>query len=487
MKFKAFDRLLYPVTLIILIFIAGCKEQGTQPDDEITGRLVILYTNDEHGWMEPEEDEGRAASMMGLWREEEGYTEDGPFLILSGGDMWTGPAISTWFQGESMVEVMNAMEYDAAAIGNHEFDFTVSGLYDRLEQVEFPFLSANIREKATGNIPDFAQPYIVLEVNGIQVGLIGLTSTSTPTSAFPEYVEDFDFIAYDEALNEITPQVKAAGAELIMVVGHITVTEMRALVSTAVELGIAIVGGGHDHRRVAEIQEGVGLVEGGGEMESYGKVELVFDTGADTLISIEISNHDNVAGEPDAEIAGIVSYWATQENAALSEVIGYVSMTISRYSPSMHNMVTDAWLEAFPQADISATNRGGFRADIAAGEITLGTIVGVLPFENNVVELELSGSELISYIQESNPVVGGMTTIDGYFHTDGTPLASDSIYTVLVTDYMWSASPDFLMIYDPEPYPTNVNWRNPVIDWIRARNTAAADPLDNYLDTAARQ
>jgi 2',3'-cyclic-nucleotide 2'-phosphodiesterase (5'-nucleotidase family) len=177
--------------------------QRTSNPTKTQRQLVILYTSDEHGWMEATGSTGGAAGLMGLWQEEEGYTEEGPFLILSGGDMWTGPAISTWFQGESMVEVMNAMGYDAAAIGNHEFDFQVAVLYDRLEQAEFPFLSANIREKATGNIPDFAQPYVVEEVNGIQVGLIGLSSTTTPTSAFPDYVEDYNFIEYDEALTEV--------------------------------------------------------------------------------------------------------------------------------------------------------------------------------------------------------------------------------------------------------------------------------------------
>ncbi|MFC1618533.1 bifunctional metallophosphatase/5'-nucleotidase [Candidatus Neomarinimicrobiota bacterium] len=486
MRCPAFGKRILPILLFFLLFIPGCKEQATQPNGEIQRQLVILYTNDEHGWMEATASTDGAAGLMGLWREEEGYTDDGPFLVLSGGDMWTGPAISTWFQGESMVEVMNAMEYDAAAIGNHEFDFQVAGLYDRLEQAEFPFLSANIREKATGNIPDFAQPYIIEEINGIQVGLIGLTTISAPTSTFPDYVKDYDFIAYDEALSEVTPQIQSAGAELIMVVGHITQYEMRALASTAASLGIAIVGGGHDHRRVAEMQDGVALIEGGGEMKSYAKVELAFDTEADTMISLAVSNHDNVGGTPDAEVGGIVSYWAAQEDAALSEVIGYLSATIFSYSPAMHNMVTDAWLAAFPQAAISATNRGGFRADITAGDITLGTIVGVLPFENSVVELEITGSELISYIQNENPVVGGMTTMGGYFHTDGTPISNDSTYSVLVTDYMWSASSS-LPVYDPEPYPTNANWRDPVIDWIRAQNTTAADPLDNYLDTTVRQ
>ena len=107
--------------------------------------LTVLYTNDEHGWMAGEEKHGGAASMMYLWTTEEGYTEEGSYLIVSGGDTWTGPAISSWFDGESMVEVMNEMGYDAAAIGNHEFDYGVDGLERRAAQAEFPYLSANIQ------------------------------------------------------------------------------------------------------------------------------------------------------------------------------------------------------------------------------------------------------------------------------------------------------------------------------------------------------
>ena len=452
-------------------------------------QVVILYTNDEHGWMEPVDTTagiGGAAEMMGLWRETEGYTADGPFLILSGGDMWTGPAISTWFQGESMAEVMNAMEYDAAAIGNHEFDFSVDELRTRLKQSDFPFLSANIREKTTGDIPDFAAPYTVQEVNGVQVGLIGLTTTSTPTSTFPDYVMDYDFIPYEVALEEVVPQVKVEGAELLVVLGHICYDEMQALASTAAELGIAAIGGGHCHERVADKASGVALIESGAYLEAYARVEIGFDVEADQVVTLEASIQDNSGGTPDPAVHTVVAYWRTRADTALSEVIGCAEATISQYSPAMHNMVSDAWLAAFPLADISATNRGGFRQDIPAGNVTLGTIVGVLPFENVIVELDLTGAQLINYIEAAQPVVGGMTTIGDYTRTDGTPIAADSSYVVLVNDYMYSSS-NTLQDYDPDPYYTSVNWRDPVIEWIRVRNTSSTDPLDNYLDSVDRQ
>ncbi len=128
-------------TFTILYF--SCTDKPTDPvKEESSKNIIILYTNDEHGWIEGSEGYGTAAELMGIWRETEGYSEEkSNYLILSGGDMWTGPAISTWFQGKSTVEAMNAMHYSAAAIGNHEFDFKIEGLKQRMEESNFPFLS----------------------------------------------------------------------------------------------------------------------------------------------------------------------------------------------------------------------------------------------------------------------------------------------------------------------------------------------------------
>ena len=176
------------LVLLVPIIFFSCKKNSN--DNEDTQNIIILYTNDEHGWIEKSDYTDGAANMMGLWRDNEGYDGEDRYLIISGGDNWTGPAISTWFEGESTIDVMNAMEYDASAIGNHEFDFKVDGLYDRIEQADFPYLSANIREKASGEIPDFATPYIIKDIDGLMIGIIGLTTTTTPYSTFPDHVAD---------------------------------------------------------------------------------------------------------------------------------------------------------------------------------------------------------------------------------------------------------------------------------------------------------
>ncbi|MBL7094096.1 bifunctional metallophosphatase/5'-nucleotidase [candidate division KSB1 bacterium] len=490
MKSKTIKRVTKLNFLFFLIFFTiSCKKNIplNPPDPSKNFRnLTILYTNDEHGWMEATTTHGGAAGMVGLWKEKEGYTESGPYLILSGGDMWTGPAISTWTHGEAMAQVMNAMDYSAAAIGNHEFDFKVEGLMERLEQSEFPFLSANIKSKTTGEIPDFAMPYLIKEVNDIKIGIIGLTTTTTPLSTFPDHVKDFDFINYADALQEVVPKAKQDGAELLVITGHICAGEIRALIPIAKELGISVIGGGHCHRVVNDSLNGIAIIESGSYMQGYAKVELVFDTAGDTVVSKKQDVVENIGGSPDPEISTIVTYWQGQTNATLSEVIGYAKAEINRHSNGMHNMVTDSWLFAYPAADISCTNAGGIRQSIPAGDITLGTIVGVLPFENNIIELELTGTEIKDVTDDMHDLIVGGMTKNGFKLDDGTPLEDNKTYRVLTTDYLYARSDNNFSLYDTDPYYTSILYRQPTIDWIKSLNTSAANPLDQYLDHTPR-
>jgi 2',3'-cyclic-nucleotide 2'-phosphodiesterase (5'-nucleotidase family) len=234
------------LTVILSLFqFSSCTDISGSENGN--AHIVILYTNDEHGWMEANDNAAGAAGMFGLWKEKEGYREDGNFLILSGGDMWTGPAISTWFEGESMVDVMNTMHYDAATVGSHEFDFKIEGLRKRHTQSKFPYISANLRNKSDGKIPDFVDPYIIKEIDGIKIGIIGLTTTSTPRTTFPDNVVDYDFIPYLDALNEIVPLIKKDGAEFLMIDGHICSYVMKALAPESNRLGISLITGGLWH------------------------------------------------------------------------------------------------------------------------------------------------------------------------------------------------------------------------------------------------
>ncbi|HZD11542.1 MAG TPA: metallophosphatase, partial [Candidatus Binatia bacterium] len=317
--------------------VATAAPATTTPSDEEAQaslrELTIFYTNDEHGWMEGMEPGMGAANLMGLWRAA-GYEEDGSYLVLSGGDMWTGPAISTWFEGESMAEVLNAMDYAAAAVGNHEFDFGLEALRARSLESDFPFLSANVRD-AGGETPREwgIEPYAIVERNGIQVGIIGLTTTSTPVTTNPTNVQAFHFLDYEQALREVTPQVRADGAKLLVVTGHLCRNELEALAQKVRDLHIQFMGGGHCNELFAETIAGAVLVEGGYHLRSYARADLLFDTASDTLVEADaVTGQNDPASAPDERVAAIVSRWQAQAEEELNVVIGYSEHGLPRRS-----------------------------------------------------------------------------------------------------------------------------------------------------------
>ena len=448
--------------------------------------ITMLYTNDEHGWMTPG-DYGGAPGLMYKWENNEGYDPSGNFLILSGGDMWSGPSISTWFHGKSMVQVMNGMHYDAAAIGNHEFDFTVDTLKQRLREMTFPLLASNIMETATHTLPDFAQPYIIKEIDGVKVGIIGLASRTTPTSTFPTNVAGYQFTSYADAVATYAKAAKKDGATVLIVIGHICSSEMRNLVTVARENGIAIIGGGHCHEKYLSMSNGVLLMEAGSNMRAYGKVEFDYSTADSTTSNFKYKIVDNTSGNADATIQDIVDYWQGETDQELSEQIAYTDRTIGQSSTEMRNMVCDSWLHSFPDADVSLTNGGGIRQSIPAGDITLSTIVGVLPFENNIVKLRLTGKQLKEMALAGDICMGGMTTIGGFFLSDGTEITDTATYTVLTTDYLYARDDYNFSKYDPSPEYPYVQYRQPLIDWLKSIHTSSSDPLTHYLDDVSRR
>ena len=478
------------IILYSALFFFNFQSQSSQSSvssaDPIK-KILIYYTNDEHGWIEPNKNNDGAPGLMGSWTAKDDFYNDGPFLILSGGDMWTGPAISTLSAGKSMVEVMNGLGYDAAAIGNHEFDFGIDTLRKRKSEMSFPLLAANIREKTSGERADFAIPYIIKNINDVSIGIIGLTTQSVPTTTKPANVVDYNFTSYDNELTEIFPEIKDRGAELVLLIGHLCYNEMIELVPLAKKYGIALIGGGHCHQIIQEKHEGILLVQSGAHYDNYTRIELFFDDYADTLVSISSSLHENSDGNRDMSVEAIVTKWQTRLDGTLSEVIGYTAKDIDEKSNEMWNMITDSWLHVYPTAHIALTNTGGIRQSLPMGNITTEQIFGLLPFDNNILELKLSGKELLDCIMYDIVFSGMKRTVEGYILTDGQPLKDDSTYTVLTNDYLYSRPDLNYQKYDEDPYDTSIKYRQPLIDWLKSVNSTKDNPLNAYLDSLSRR
>ena len=460
----------------------------TTTTDTIT--LTILYTDDEHGWMAGKEEGTGAGALMGLWRNDYGYDPADPhFLVLSGGDNWTGPAVSTWFKGESMVEVMNAMGYDASAVGNHEFDFGLDELKARIEQANFPYVAANMLEKSTGQVPtsdlDIA-PYTVIDTGDLKVGIIGLSNVGTPKVTNPTYVKDFVFAPYVETLQKTVPEVRAAGADVVLVISHLCNEELRYTSSKTKDLNIALFGGGHCHETLAERPGDAILLAGGPYFETFAWAQLQINPATGQVTDAAYGVEKNTGGQADPTVAAIVDKWQKEADATLGEPIGYLSETIPQRSETMQDLITETWLLGYPNADVAITNLGGMRDSLKAGPVTIADIINVMPFDNVLIDVKLTGAQLKQIIaeQDGRAAVGGMHRKGTcWILNNGEILDKETIYHVLVNDFMYAGGDDYDLLAesDPNAYNTSIDWRQPVIDWIIAQNSTPEQPLDEAI------
>ncbi len=474
--------------LVGIIFYSGCSDNNTVTNT-LTGsfELTVIYTNDEHGWIEKNDNNSGAAGLISLWKEQEGYTAEGHFIILSGGDNFTGQSISTFSKGESMIEVMNAIGYDATTVGNHEFDFGVDVLKHRAEQANFPYLSCNMIDKQTGKIPDFTTPYLIKIYDGVKVAVLGLTTTSTPYETRKEYVENFEFLDYTEALNKWIPEVKGAGADIILLSCHVPSEELKELRPVAEEMGIAFIGAAHSHQTYNDVSNHLGIVEASCFMNKYAVAKIKYDKAKHTLTDVTIELKDNKTESSDTQIDDIIANWKETVEEELGNVIGYTDTEIFRYSPAMRNMVCDSWLYYFPDADISVSNIGGLRESIPMGDIKNSSVMNVLPFDNIIYELELKGSWVVDCLKPEDAIYGGVYDDNGLHFINGKQFHPDSTYKILTSNYMYTSDSYKFKQYDTEPYNTGINWRVPLIQWIEDKNTNQSNSLFNYLDTLSRR
>jgi len=463
--------------------------------------VTIFYTSDEHGYLEPEQEGtkyyGGAANLMAVLRRE-GYDPDSDrSLLISGGDMWAGPAISSWFRGASAIEVANAMGYDAAVLGNHEFDWGEQQLELNEASADFPFISANILDTTSGKPPEYIRQYILKDIAGVKTAVIGLTKVDTPSIVLPSNVKNLRFTDYEAALRETVPMARASGADLVIVCSHVCPNILRKLAPVAAELSIPLLAGGHCHSLENFEQDGVRIIGAGAHMKSFARVDITLDLGTGTVSQTKaklfpVEYYQN--GDPfipDAAIDKIVSGWSEKIDRELGQVIGYTETGVEIGWP-LYNLLVDSWLSAYPEADIAVNNFGGYREKIPPGDIRTMDIVATWPFENDLVVVDVTGRQIMDNLDCCGGAVGGMTYAKSGGNLtahlkNGDPLDPEATYRVIVNSYIYEGGERYLFSrQNPRGRTIRTNFRNPAIDWILSKETSSGRPLETMLDPTAR-
>jgi 2',3'-cyclic-nucleotide 2'-phosphodiesterase (5'-nucleotidase family) len=221
-----------------------------------------------------------------------------------------------------------------------------------------------------------------------------------------------------------------------------------------------------------------------GDLQGYAYVTLSFDPQSGQTTVTGLGVEPNQGGSPEPGVAEIIARWQTKTDAELDVEIGYLADVVPEDSQPMQDLITESWIWAYPNADIALTNLGGMRTDLPAGMLTIAELISVLPFNNLIIEVHLTGAQLLDVLANGRDAlaIGGMHWQDGGWIVENThsPLDMDALYSVLVNDYMYAGGDGYTMLaeYDPEAYQTGIDWRQPVIDWILAQETSPETPLD---------
>jgi len=398
--------------LFLVLSISGISfSQNTDSQSETNSQkykdITILHWNDFHARNQPykvnkkDKDSGEETSyIVGGTSGMLGYINkfrNGNTLLVNGGDDFQGSPISTITRGKSQIELLNLYGLDAFVIGNHEFDYGQYALDSVLMLAEFDHLCANAF--LTTMDKTVADRYKIKEVNGVKIGIIGLTALDLMTLVLPKNVSDIQMLNTDSVVTAGINYMKENDCDIIMLLTHIGVDNDKMLAEKFYK-DIDLIVGGHSHTPLFKpvIQNDVVIVQAGSYGRYLGQMELVVDRENDTLVEyktwltetvFDSTINDKAAGEKvDKMLEEIEGY--------LSTVIGQLENDWVRGNTNESNLgqwETDA-VRTATGTDIAFLNSGGIRKDLYKGDITVGDMWEINPFGNTIVKINVTGKML---------------------------------------------------------------------------------------------
>jgi len=373
--------------------------------------LTILHTNDLHARLTAlENGRGGFAALAAVIRRERAHCTD--CILLNAGDLAQGTPVSTIFQGEPVFEIANLFGFDAATIGNHDFDYGWMETRKFIQIANYPMVSANM-VGADGRL--FTKPYVILKVNGLRVAVIGAMTEELRTLSTPKLLGEWHAVAPIEAARRYAAELRDQ-ADLIVLLGHINGAEENQFLSLAPEIPVLVTGHIHTGLEREVTRGGRILVRVKGYGEELGRLELKVDTEKKAPVSwtwkrIPI---DGRRVEPAADVAALVNRWEGEVSKRVDQPLAVSKRKLDK--PEVKRLIEQAMREE-TGADFAFINLGGVRDILPKGQLLVRQIWNVMPFDNRVVFGKFKGRDLPA-------VVIGTRKID-----------PDREYTLAVTDF----------------------------------------------------
>lgn len=381
--------------------------------------LRILHVNDFHGFAEAYQPLGSRELLGGvayLAGKVKALRREKPTLVLAAGDMIQGNNWANMSQGESVIEAMNAMQFDAMVLGNHEFDFGKEELKKRIFESAFHILGANVEGL------DRLKPFVIVERGGVRAGIIGIVTEETPIATHPRNVSGLKFLSSAEVVEKSVRELKPR-ADIIIVLSHIGHTADRALAEKV--KGIDVIVGGHSHTKISKPVRigGTLIVQAWEHGKVLGVLDLTIRDGRVVGYEGRLEEVKPHPGKEDRGMLAIVEKYKQRVDRVLNDRIGEAMIdldgeNVRKRETNLGNFIADIMRQA-SKADAALINGGTIRTNISRGEVRIKDVYSVLPFDNYIVAVRLMGKQIaealehgVSGIEEGEgrfPQVAGLT------------------------------------------------------------------------------
>jgi 5'-nucleotidase/UDP-sugar diphosphatase len=486
------------LSLGLIAGLAGCAFNPTSgPEKNKTYKITVMHTNDHHGrfWHNSDGEYGMAARKTVVDQIRRVVAlEGGHTLLLDGGDVNTGVPESDLQDAVPDFKGMNLLGYQAMAVGNHEFDKPLPVLKMQRDLAQFPMLSANIYERGERM---FA-PYKVFDLGGLKVGVMGLTTEDTAKIAHPDNVKHLEFRSVIAEANKIVPELRRQADVVIAAthMGHYENGQRGNNAAGDVEMaravpGIDLVVGGHTQNPACmkaenvldrayvpgaaclpDRQNGAWIVQAHEWGKYVGRADFEYLNGEFKLIKyalIPINLKKNVKGADgkttlaphtqtiteDKNMLALLSPYQQYGQDKINIQIGSADLRLEgdravvRSKPTNLGLLIGRAMMNKTKADLAIVNAGGVRDSIAAGAITYKDVLKVQPFGNTVCTVDLTGTELMAYLNVSakmSPGSGAFPQFAGIelelvagnvanAHVQGKPVDSTKTYRVAINNF----------------------------------------------------
>lgn len=371
-------------------------------------RVTLLQVNDVYQFAPV--DGGKRGGLGRLLTLRKQVMAESPHTIfLLAGDTISPSIESNTYKGAQMIEAWNLIGLDYATFGNHEFDFGPDVLKQRIAESKFKWLAANVTDNMTGKLFADTPEFVIREFEGVKIGIFGLVLQETLQTSRPgKNVNIGDPCA---TATRVVPKIREAGAQVVVALTHLAMSDDKQLARCS---GVDVIIGGHEHTLLESMAGHAPIFKMTSDARELGRIDLNISKSTGKLDSIDwqvIPVTDQVA-EDVAFVPLDEKYGPLLKN--LEQVIGRTDIELNIRSAdvrtretNMADFIADAYRNA-TGADVAMVNGGSIRADttIAPGVMTKRDVLSMLPFNNKLVKLQISGAVLRSALEYGVASIG---------------------------------------------------------------------------------